>query len=69
MNKPQTYDFTEAVAFLNYDVPLESLYTEVTDAMSLLSHASRHIGRKEINVVWSALLTCADFLDTIQLDD
>lgn len=69
MSKPTTYDFTEAEAFLNENYPLSNLYTDVCEAMSNLSCAVKYHDRETIGRIWSTLLTCADFLDTIQLDE
>lgn len=67
MNKPTTYDFSEAEAFLNESYPLSNLYTDVCEAMSDLSCAIKYQDRETIAKIWSTLLTCADFLDTITL--
>ncbi len=61
------YDFTEAADFLNNSVPLGDLYADVVEAMHDLSEY-RHLTRKDINKVWHTLLTCADFIDTIQIE-
>lgn len=69
MSKPQTYDFSEAEVFFNESYPLHNLYEDVCEAMSDLSCAVKYHDRETIGRIWSTLLTCADFLDTIQLDD
>lgn len=69
MSKPQTYDFTDSEVFLNESYPLSNLYMDVCEAISNLSCAIKYQDRETIGRIWSTLLTCADFLDTIQLDD
>lgn len=61
------YDFTAATDFLNNDVPLSNLYEDVLEAMQTLSMPRRYLLNEDINRVWDTLLTCADFIDTIQI--
>lgn len=62
------YDFTEATDFLNNSVPLSELYEDVLDSMRILSSPRKYIGKASQEEIWSTLLTCADFIDTIQIE-
>lgn len=61
----QRYDFRETTDFLNEAVPLSDLYDEVVEAMHLLSAPKSRLTQKKRTAIWQTLLTCADFLDTI----
>ncbi|MDE7427557.1 MAG: hypothetical protein K2M79_07140 [Muribaculaceae bacterium] len=59
------YDFKEATCFLNECVPLSDMYEDVLMAMHLLSAPKRYLTKKKRAEIWLTLMTCADFLDTI----
>lgn len=61
------YNFREAADFLNESVPLSDLYEDVLEAMGNLSAPKKHLTKKDRTFIWSVLLTCADFLDTIEV--
>lgn len=67
MSKPTTYDFTEAEAFLEEDVPLGDLYEMACEGMRILSAPKKYLNKEKRQELWHILLTCADFLDTITL--
>lgn len=59
------YNFREAAAFLNYSVPLSDLYDEVCEALQLLS--CKRLTKDKRSEIWHTLLTCADFIKTIEV--
>lgn len=59
------YDFKEAAAFLNHSVPLSDLYDEVCEALRLLS--CKRLTKEKRDEIWHTLLTCADFIETIEV--
>lgn len=61
------YNFRQATAFLNYSVPLSDLYEDVLEAMGYLSTPKKHLTKEDRAFIWGVLLTCADFLDTIEV--
>lgn len=67
MSKPTTYDFSETAAFLDESVQLGDLYEMACDGMRILSAPKRYLTREKRRELWHILLTCADFIDTINL--
>lgn len=61
------YDFRETAAFLNESVPLSDMYEDILSAMHMLSAPKRYLTKKMRAEIWQALLTCADFVDTIAI--
>ena len=62
------YDFTDAADFLaEAGITPEELYDEIQDAMSDIHSLRNKRNKKKISAIWHTLLTCADFLETIEV--
>lgn len=65
MNNTELYDFTETADFLEDAVRLGDLYEMACEGMRILSIPKRDLTREKRRELWHILLTCADFIGTI----
>lgn len=62
-----TYDFTAASEFLQYEAETtpEEFLSEIEEAMHQVTLLRNKRNRKVVHEIYTALLTCADFIERI----